>query len=337
MPVKPFAFTTLAMVLTSIGVAGCSAAPGSVAPTVSSPSTSGRASASFLDNSRVNGYEKPSSSTPKRFVYVADDACSCVEVYPLNHRNPKPIRSIAAPGGIGQIAVDSQGTLYIPQFGNSDVLEFTPGSTTPTRTLTSPTGENPTTLGVDQSGTVYVGNVSGDVAIYANGATTPTTTIAPPAPLSVTTGIAVDSNFDIFTAQIIPVGEGTTGVLGEYAHSTDGSYKFRRLTGPSSRGDTQFDGLSLDATGNIVTDSDQGDGPKVLVFSRPAAGHSKLTKSFGSSWGNAITHYTYNGSQYVLVADGIDGAVVQYAYPSGKQINEIINGLNFPEGVAVSP
>lgn len=79
-------------------------------------------------------------------------------------------KGISAPA---ELAVDSFGTLYVANSGNSTITEYPQGSTSPSVTISS--GLNhPSGVTVDASGTVYVAN-SGDNTVmeYLAGSTSP--------------------------------------------------------------------------------------------------------------------------------------------------------------------
>jgi hypothetical protein len=196
------------------------------------------------------------------------------------------------------------------------------------------------TLGHD--GTVYVTNVSvcpgssgaGNVVIYAKGATSPTKVLTDPT-FGTVYGIAVDRARNIFLTNFIDLGSGSA-VVGEFKAGAHGSYAYSQLV--ESAG-TDFGGMAIDATGNlVVANAFFPTTPGIDVFSPP---NWSVTNQFGNAnaWLNNVAFVP--GKAKIFVADLEDTAgppaVYEYAYPSGKQLSQITAGLNGPVAVAAAP
>ena len=97
------------------------------------------------------------------------------------------------------MAFDSSGDLFAANSGgsqNNTVSEFTPGSTTPTATLTGLS--TPTAMAFDSSGNLYVVNNFGDtVSEFAPGSLTPTNTLTG---LSGPEDLTFDSSGNLFVS-----------------------------------------------------------------------------------------------------------------------------------------
>ena len=69
------------------------------------------------------------------------------------------------------LAFDSSNNLYVGNFGPNTVTEYAPGTTTPSKTISTGINE-PTGLAFDKQGTLYVSNFAGTVTEYPAGYTT---------------------------------------------------------------------------------------------------------------------------------------------------------------------
>jgi sugar lactone lactonase YvrE len=91
-----------------------------------------------------------------------------------------PIREL--PAGFGSLATDKSGDLY-QSVNGGEVVEYSPGSTSPKRTITSGIAY-PEALAVDHKGNLYVGNLEGgtdftaDVTVYGPNDNSPRQTIS---------------------------------------------------------------------------------------------------------------------------------------------------------------
>lgn len=95
------------------------------------------------------------------------------------------------------VAVDSSGTLYVANHGNSTIVEYAGGSTTPTTTLSTGVS-SPEGVAVDLSDNLWVGNSGNDALLeFQPGQTSPTTTI--PTGLPKLRGVSFDSSGDLWT------------------------------------------------------------------------------------------------------------------------------------------
>jgi hypothetical protein len=120
----------------------------------------------------------PDKKKKKKSLLFVADASSGVLIYNPKTANGSPTGSITTgvdtPGGV---AVDSHGSLYVANLGNSTVTVYPAGQSSPSLTIS--TGiSSPYGIGVDSKGNVFVSNLgTNDITAYAAGSTTPYATI----------------------------------------------------------------------------------------------------------------------------------------------------------------
>lgn len=320
---KCFFAATFTIIL-SVALADC----GGVGPSVQQISTSLQSadSATQLSNAR----------RPKQ-LYILSGSCNCILIYPLKGKKLRPNGSIHdTPLTTGQpqsINFDGKGNLYAVLFGSSSILEYAPGAKNASKVLNDP-GESPARATVDKAGTVYVANFTsttggpGGVSIYSGGSVNPTQTITAKAIMNMV-GVAVDEHGDIFVDGWT---SSNTGLVGEFKPNGQGGYVFSKLAVPSRVQSLAPEDLALDRSGNLILSS-QGN-VSIAIFSPP---NWKLVSRLGSSVG--VTGLALTSNNKSLFASFVNNySVLQYSYPDGKQINQIILLNNSsPLSVAVSP
>jgi hypothetical protein len=171
-------------------------------------------------------------------------------------------------------AVDSAGNVYVASFvGSIDQVDvFSPGATTPTRTITSldlPSNEGIYAIAVDGAGNLYT---VGDTLVSSN----PTygVSVFPPdsgadagvlrtftSALFTTNGVVpkamgVDTSGNVYLSfqnAELPDAAGYSNVVAEYSSSASGSVEpIRTIVGPSTQlGTSAAFGLTVDASGEI--------------------------------------------------------------------------------------
>lgn len=343
--------SALALGLAAFGASGCAggggqtAVPGSPvrdAQSVSLPSAVTHRILTPEDVGRMRGLVEPAThswmssavKSNKPIVYVLEGSCACVYVYPLKGHNQEPIGQIAGlvsqTHGPDWMGMGNHGTLWI-SFSDGTISSYPRGATTPATTLSDPGGFYPQNVAVDDAGTVYVGNTSanggqGNLVLYQNGATSPTQTLTDPSVTGVI-GVAVDQNHDVFVSALNTVNE---RFIGEFVAGASGSYTFTQLVAGHDPSYLYLV-MQLDSAGDVVVGSQ---GPQSIdVYSPP---NWNLTATLGGTAGATGVAFTSDWTN-LFGAYLNNRAVVEFAYPSGKQVNEIIAGLYNPQAVAVDP
>lgn len=145
-----------------------------------------------------------SSAKTQATLFVSDLDTQTIELYPANAKKPKQSGSIT--DGLDQPindAVDSSGTLYVANNGNSTVTEYPLGSSSPSVTLSTQL-VNPNGVAVDSAGTVYVtsGAYVGQcyVLVFPKGANSPSEQING---FQLPVGLAVDKKGDLFVGDAV--------------------------------------------------------------------------------------------------------------------------------------
>jgi len=176
----------LTAVLVAVVLAACSHSPTSVTPAngvhnqiiQGGQSSANREAFLSLSSSAVSqkksGWIEKDATQGHPLMYVADNNCSCVRIYRQDIGELVGVitAGISVPSGI---ATDSLGNLWVTNNNAQDVTVYSPGSTSPFKTLTG-LNSYPSDIVVADDGTAYVSTFSPTpgVYVYANGATTPT-------------------------------------------------------------------------------------------------------------------------------------------------------------------
>jgi hypothetical protein len=311
--------------------------PGEYAPLQPAPLISDGRRSNVPVNSQVDQAVKKA----KGLIYASsfDD---CIYIYNLKGHDQPVIGSICggtlkSPAGL---AIDEQRNLWVADFNGSQILCYPQGSTTPSITLND-SGYYPTGVTTDKKGRVYVANFSstgsgaGNVLIYAKGSTTATRTLANSNLGNGLYGIAVDKKYNIFVSYGI-IG---TPAIGEFTRGSRGSYTFSTIITDAGYASA----LDLDESGNLIA-ANQGASANnsVEVFSPPSW---TLTNEFaGSAGASGVKLGPHERTVFVAEPNSAfpyGGALYEFSYPAGRQVNEITAGLNSgssgPTNVAVSP
>ena len=215
-----------------------------------------------------------------------------------------PITGLSAPQGI---CVDEAGdTVYVADFGNNQVVEYTSGVQT-TVPLTG-TG-SPVACVVDSSGALYLTNYfGGTVFKYANGVQTTLGFSGLSAPY----GIAVD------TAGAVYVANYNTSVVSKLAGGVQTTLPFTGLVNPI--------GLAVDSAGNVYV----GDSGNARVVKLTPGGIQSTLPITGLVLPRGLT-CTPSGDVYV--GDGSTTKVLKYS--NGVTTVLPFSGMGYPCGVGV--
>jgi sugar lactone lactonase YvrE len=269
----------------------------------------------------------PELTRPAGRLYVSGYSCNCVKIYALQGTNQQPIGEIGGLANPQGLFTDRRGRLWIANTGANDVLAYSPGTPVPPVKLSDPK-EYPVDVAVHYDGTVYVANIvstnygPGNVVVYAKGATSPTQTLTDPN-FSRLIGVTVDPNKNVFVTY---VDKSDIGRVDEFAAGSTSPVQLPITTGLPG-------GIVFDSAGNLVTNDQLG--RETLVY---APGSWTLTNQFGKTSDPLFLGFAHD-ERNLYVADGSDGVVYQYAYPSGMRVNTISAGWSTdspPVGIAVA-
>ncbi len=249
----------------------------------------------------------------KELLFVANFNNNVVEIYSAKGSNQAPIGQITdgldGPEGMAVAAKH----LYVTNTASNTVTVYRVGKTTVTKTYSSGL-DGPAGVAVGTDGTVYVANLFGnDVVAYAKGSMTPTSTYSG---LGFPIGVTLDAKNNLYVTDSSGVEEFPPG-------STNGKNLGISLAEAS--------GIAIDKKRNIVVANQMPAG--VYVYPQ---GSTQASKIFGQEGDPNPIAFLTNRKQ-LFVGEPLSNTINVYAYPSGKMVNAITNGVAFPAGVAISP
>jgi sugar lactone lactonase YvrE len=278
-------------------------------------------SRSTLDAAMLHrGRGDASSAKTQATLFVSDLDSQTIELFPANAKKPKQSGSIT--DGLSEPvndAVDSTGTLYVANNGNSTVTEYPLGSTSPSVTLSTEL-VNPNGIAVDGAGTVYVtsGAYVGQcyVLVFPKGATSPSEQING---LDLPIGLAVDKKGDLF------VGDAVANAVWEVpkGSTTPKNLNLTELSDPT--------GVSVDPDGHLWVSNYSSD--EALEFK---VGNTKPVKIVNSSLSSPYSiAFGKTGSMYIGNSGQYPGDVSAFKKNKTSPYASISSGN--PAGLAVYP
>jgi hypothetical protein len=224
-------------------------------------------------------------------------------------------KGLSTPGGI---ALDSSGTLYVPNERGAAVTIYAAGSTSPSLTLTGSAA--PQGVAVDSGGNVYVCNRGSNpgIAIYSAGQTTPSQYI--------TSSLFANLNQLIFDAAGTLYISGQKGVLILASGSQTVTSLGLTGYGPSAAG------IAIDPLNNDLIVSDSTEPPDYMSLYLPGQQQPKRTRKVGFGGLDFLGIGTMRGNEVVFVPDS-QGPFIDVFKPSLK--GEPVAAIPTPE-VAIS-
>ncbi len=220
------------------------------------------------------------------------------------------------------LAFDSSGALYAANKQGSTVTKYTPGSTSPTATLTGLNG--PDALAFDAAGNLYVANYfagnSGTISVFHPGAVHPSATLTG---VAYPVALAVDRNGNLFVANS---GNASTTVSEFAPGATKPTASLTGLSAP--------DALAFDSSGNLyVANANNG---TVSVFA-PGMTIAATTLT-GLDAPDALA-FDSSGNLYVANSNEVAGTLsygytVTEFYPGTRTPSITLFGFNAPAALA---
>ena len=261
---------------------------------------------------------------------------------------------VCANGGLNKVAeingisADSTGTLWVPglvptNLTSGIVLTFTKNTCTKTTVKLTDNGGEPADIAFNTTGTRYVMDIvnfpamtNGQIEIYPAGKIRPTSTLQLPGELIGTggsqglgLGVATDKRNNVY-ATYLNTNSGT-----DITVFRGGSGSGKILQNASG---TFYEGMTFDATGNLVVAADSSTGAAIDVFAPPFTG----TPTSFAAQGTAVDLKLDPVGANLYVGDATNNTIDVYKYPSGTYEYSIVVTTVPPtgavvEGVAVDP
>jgi hypothetical protein len=264
-----------------------------------------------------------SDANPKHtWLYVTGFSNNVVSIYDLERPGSPEVGEITdgidTPNGV---TIDAHGTVYVANSLAPNVTIYSPGTTTPSLTLT--TGlTHPVNVAIDASGDVYVSNRGStpSIVVYPPGQSTPSATITSSV-LQIPTQIVFDSTGDLYISDNgagiskIPVGSQQPVSLG-----------FQGLVYPS--------GIALDPGSGDAFVSQAGGG-KTLVFD---SGHVNPSRTLKDSVDvDLLAVGSVKRREYLFVANSQSNTVALFQMGRRKSTATVATNAQNLVGVGVKP
>lgn len=269
-----------------------------------------------------------------------------VNYYRLRGKDQPPLGQLSgALDGPEGMATDANGTLYVANTIDGNVLVYAPGATSPTKTLTDLKGWVPGELAIGADGTLYVTNIHGplpkkcgtfcipkpgNIAVYARGSDKPTAVYKtwPATQAYYPIGIGLDSKGDIFASYETSAVSGENASVIEFAAGAKTPTETGIVLGYAG-------GITFDAKGHMLV----GDltCPCIDVFRRGSNIPSRQIVKTGTP----VTFTFDSSGRDLYVANGANLDLEEYDYATDALINSIEGGgfteTTQPTGIAIWP
>ncbi len=303
----------LSIAAVALFIAGCSAGNTAVTPFASYGAAHSLA--------RGSGWLSPAAKRCKNKVFVSSYRLNYVDVYCTKGHNQAPIGKITAGiNGPEGDAFDSKGNLYVTNTSGNTVTEYAAGSITPSFTYSAGLA-NPAGVAVDAQQNVYVTSLSpASMEVFPQASNAPSRKITDvPYPIDV----AIDANGNAFVTSY--TSSFKNGEILEYSPGSSRGVNIGVVTEAPG-------GIALDTAGDVIT-ADQRL-PGVLVF---PPGKTSPKETFAQNTLDPDPVRLDRGEQHAYVGDAVGNAVYVYSYPGGKLVDTITDGVDGPNGLALSP
>ena len=253
-------------------------------------------------------------SAKKPVVYISLATSNSIAVFQLNGKRIATISTdVNYPQGL---FADAHGTLYVANRGSNDVLEFKRGASAPFAILRDGQ-KQPEGVTVCPSGTVYVTNIGGDIAVFAHGSGTPTGKLTYDGG-GVFFFATCDASGNVFGTLVL----GTTGTVAEFP-------------GGRQKGATQLPiffggnpaGIQADNAGNLLV-AGQGDGVEEFTEDGQPTGLQITTAG--------LNEIALSPDGTLLLGSSANGAL-QYSFPGGTLDHTYRTHGGNPIGAAFDP
>jgi len=283
--------------------------------------------------------EKPAGGNSLPYLFVADPDSNRFGTYgdvELYHSNSYKSSGVITAGlnTPWDVFLDEQSDLYAANFGEfgngAGVTEYAPDSYGNPLFTYSAGLFDPTAVAVDRNGNVFVtqysmgGSLPGDVSEYSQQVNNVVAHCSP-LPEGIASGVAVDSNDDVFVAWR---NTNSASAIFEYFGSLQ-SCAYLNINVPVQLPN----GLAIDKNNNLILT----DGTQVVISDPP---YNSISQVLASGFLTAYTVHLNKANTLAYVSDTSACTVTILSYPSGsvvKVLHATKNGLYCPYAAVDSP
>ncbi len=269
------------------------------------------------------------AATGKPLIFVSDISHEVVDIFLQAKGNAKVGQIIGDIYGPTGLATDGAGDIYIPDNNSGTIVVFAPPYTTFPKLTLDDTGNYPEDVAVSARGLVAVANSNPSVSFYRKNSTKSCATVSDPS-----FGGLEHDTFDAEGNLFVDGENGNGFVVGEIRGGCNATTIERLSTGnvigswPGA--------IKIDKHDRIAIED--GYGAVIYTYNRPVNGSLgnpvTTTPLTGAAGGYNFAFRASGDSLYV--ADYLNGAIEEYAYPNGGSSKDSISVGN-TEGVAVMP
>jgi hypothetical protein len=270
----------------------------------------------------LNAKDKP--------LIFASDQSNVVDIFLQGKGNAQIGQIVGDLDGPYGLAADRDGNVYIPNSNGATVVVFKPPYTKWPKLTLDDAGKIPVDVAVSAPGLVAVANSNASINFYKKNSTEPCATVS-----DTSFGTITHDTFDDKGTLYIDGENGSGFTVGRIRGGCNAT-TIERLTTENITGDNSG-GIKINKLGQIAIDDDVT--LAIYTYDRPkngSLGSPVTTTPLTGSAGPYDFAFAASGDQ-LYVADYLNRAIEEYAYPAGGNAEATIPIGDTTQGVAVTP
>ena len=264
-------------------------------------------------------------------IYVADYTNSAVHIYPAKGKNQQEVGLITGVPIVEYLNVDRWHNLYVVEFVAGKVLVYPRGATSPSLTLTVPSGAFPNSVAISHAGEVAIGEFqTNGINFYHKGAETPFNTVKPSPEFGSAGFCAYDAKGNLY---VIGSAASRASHIGEIVGGGKGT---KIVDLGVNTGITNAKGIQVDKQGNVAVVGDSGTLNLYAPASNTLLSTSHLRYQLSGPNPNGGFSLLATGKKLYVASAILNkqnlGQAFEYNYPAGGPVRNTITVENPPSG-----